>query len=501
MGDDAMQADRDLIADISKKHLKYSNTVSYNSLYRRPSMNNGKAAGMGFLYSYITAWNWRLYFFILLFFSLPNIYQIYRTGIIGTSLPDPGSLAIISQWQFVGLIIEIFQEATVLAIFFFIGSQIRNSAAVQIDRAKTVLFIIFVASLAYSAGIFMFTDAFIEIIGTPEEIQEQTRQYLEISVFSLPFTVLAAAIVVLFESLGMRRLVLIMAFVNIALLFGLDMLFFGSGDLSLQADVIGVAWSTLLASLLLFLFGLGMLFRTKRVQLKSLVVLPSFAGLRTYLRVGMWSGTDSAIRNAAYFVMIIGIVNSIGAEEIGGYYIFIQIMWSFMLVPVLAFAESAKALVANASGDLQHIRKLWLASMLVTALMIVIVWLPVLAFFGDIAGTLTGDASTIRFAIVAFGILLFPYVLFSFNTVTDSVFYGIGKTRYMALQSIITNGTVYVIAYAFYTAGTWIPTFEDVMWLFFYGIVVDSGLTIIFLWKVLYSRSARRQAGLDELKE
>ena len=138
-------------------------------------MNNGKATGIGFIYSYIAAWNWRLYFFILLFFSLPNIYQIYRTGIIGTGLPDPGSLAIVSQWQFVGLVIEIFQEATVLAIFFFIGSQIRNSAAVQIDRAKTVLFIIFVASLAYSTGIFVFTDTFIEIIGTPEEIQEQTR--------------------------------------------------------------------------------------------------------------------------------------------------------------------------------------------------------------------------------------------------------------------------------------------------------------------------------------
>ena len=460
-------------------------------------MGNYKADGVGLLRSYLTEWNWRLYFFILLFLGLPNIYQIYRTGIIGTELPDPGSLAIVSQWQFVGLVIEVFQEATVLAIFFFLGSQIRSGAAVQIDRAKTVLFVIFVASLAYSAGVFMFTDAFVEIIGTPEGIREQTQQYLGISVFSLPFTVLAVAIVVLFESLGMRRLVLVMAFVNVALLFGLDMLFFGSGELSLQADVIGVAWSTLLASLALFLFGLVLLFRTKHVQLRSLVVLPSFSGLRTYLRVGMWSGTDSAIRNAAYFVMIIGIVNSIGADEIGGYYVFIQIMWSFMLVPVLAFAESAKALVANASGDLRRVRRLWLASMLITALMVAAVWLPVLSFFGDIAGSLTGDADTLRLAVVAFGILLLPYVLFSFNTVTDSVFYGIGKTRYMAFQSIITNGTVYLAAFALYAAGTWVPTFEGVMWLFFYGIAVDSGLTMLFLWRALYSRAARRQAGLD----
>ena len=110
-------------------------------------MDNISHNRLAFVRTYLSTWNWRLYFFILLFLSLPNIYQVYRTSIIGTSLPDPGSLAIVSQWQFVGLVVEIFQEATVLAIFFFVGSQIHSNTAVHMDRAKTVLFIIFVASL------------------------------------------------------------------------------------------------------------------------------------------------------------------------------------------------------------------------------------------------------------------------------------------------------------------------------------------------------------------
>ena len=459
-------------------------------------MDSNKTGLTRFVFGYLSEWNWGLYFFILLFLGLPNVYQIYRTSIIGTALPDPGSLAIVSQWQFVGLVMEIFQEAMVLAIFFFLGSQIRSGKAVQLDRIKTVLFVIFVTSLAYSVGVFVFTDSFVEIIGTPEEIQEQTQLYLEISVFSLPFTILSMAIVVLFESLGMRRMVLVMALVNVAILFGLDMLFFGSGDMSLQADVIGVAWATLLSSLILFLFGFAMLFYTKRVHLRSLVTLPSFSGLRTYLRVGMWSGTDSAVRNAAYFVMIIGLVNSIGTGEIGGYYVFIQVMWGFLLVPILAFAESAKALIANVSWNLPRVRRLWLTSMLVTAIMVIAVWLPVLSFFGDIAGTLTNDTDTLKLAITAFGILIFPYVLFAFNTVTDSVFYGIGKTRYLAFQSIITNGTVYMIAFILYVVGTWVPSFEGIMWLFLYGIIVDSGLTILFLWRALYGKE-KRQATRD----
>ena len=441
--------------------------------------------------SCLKAWNWRLYFFILLFLGLPNVYQVYRTAIIGTTLPDPGSLAIISQWQFVGLVVEILQEATVLAIFFYVGSQIRGGAAIRMDRAKTVLFIIFAASLAYSAGVFVFTDAFIDAIGTPEEIRNQTRSYLEVSVFSLPFTVLAAATVVLFESLGMRRMVLVMALVNVGLMFGMDMLFFGEAGPSLMADTTGVAWSTLLASLSLFLVGLALLFYAMGARARSLLEMPSFSGLSTYLRVGMWSGTDSAIRNAAYFIMIIGIVNSIGIGEIGGYYLFVQVMWGFLLVPVLAFSESAKALVANACGSVRDIRRLWATSMLITALILVAVWLPVLWFFGDIAGSMTDDTETLRFALVAFGILLFPYVMFSFNTVTDSIFYGMGRTIYMAIQSAATNGTVYLGAFVLWSSGAWIPTFEGVMWLFFCGIAVDTCLTLFFLRYLLYCKATR----------
>ena len=171
-------------------------------------------ATLKFASHYLQTWDWRLFLFILLFLGLPNVYQLYRVYLIGNEIPDAGSLAIVSQWQFVGLVVEVFQEATVLAIFFFLGSQIRSGAAVQLDRAKSVLTFIFLASLVFSVGVFFFRDAFITLIGTSTEIQGQTRSFLGISIFSIPFTILAAAIVVLFESLGMRALVFVMAVAN-----------------------------------------------------------------------------------------------------------------------------------------------------------------------------------------------------------------------------------------------------------------------------------------------
>lgn len=445
---------------------------------------------------YVTLWDWRLFLGILLFIGLPNIYQLYRVSLIGNEIPDPGSLAVVSQWQFVGLVIEVFQEATVLAIFFFLGSQIRKGTDIQMDRAKSVLTFIFLGSIAFSLGVFVFRDAFVTLIGTSPDIQAQTKAFLGISIFSIPFTLLAAAIIVLFESLGLRRLVFLMALFNVALRFVLDSVLFGGYAFSQDAGVLGVGWATLLASMGLFGIGMVLLLWTRSIPSGFFTTLPSFAGMREYLRVGLGSGADSLIRNVFYFFMIIRIVNTIGSEEIGGYYLAVQILWSFMLVPVLALADSAKALVANVSDDRQKVKSLWYASMLITA-MVMVAWVALFPVFPAAAGALSDDAETVRWAITAFGILFVPYVLLSFNLVTDSVFYGVGKTKYLAYQSLLTNGTVYVLAFLLYVLDVWTPTFEGVMTLFALGIVIDSFLTIGFLVKVLYIDPAPTGTGAE----
>ena len=433
----------------------------------------------------LAAWDWRLYAFILLFLGLPSVYNLYRVRLVGTEIPDAGGLAIISQWQFVGLAVEVFQEASVLAIFFFLGTQIRRDASIQIDRAKSVLTFIFLASLLFSMGLFIFRSQFIALIGTAPDIEEQTRAYLGISIFSIPFTLLAAAIVVLFEALGLRRQVFVMAAANILLRFGFDSLFFGGYGFSLDAGILGVGWATLWASVGLLLLGLALFIQAKDVRLRAFQSLPSFADLREYLRVGLGSGADSLVRNIAYFFMIIRLVNTIGATEIGGYYVAIQILWSFMLVPVLALSDTVKALVANAAGDGPRIRQLWHAAMLITAALM-LVWLAAVPAFPAFAGVFTDDPETRQWAVTAFGILFVPYVLFSFNTVMDGVFYGTGQTKYLAYQSVITNGTVYLAAFLLYWTGAWAPTFQDVMALFALGILADSILTVAFLLKALY---------------
>jgi O-antigen/teichoic acid export membrane protein len=98
----------------------------------------------------------------------------------------------------------------------------------------------------------------------------------------------------------------------------------------------------------------------------------SFHDWKTYLKVGSWSGLDSLVRNTAYFFLIIRLLNLMGEDVIGGYYLAMYIFWSVLLVPFLALSECSKVLIANHSQDILKVRQLWGASMIIGVLILVI---------------------------------------------------------------------------------------------------------------------------------
>ncbi len=55
----------------------------------------------------------------------------------------------------------------------------------------------------------------------------------------------------------------------------------------------------------------------------------------------------------------------------------------------------------------------------------------------------------------------------------------------MAYQVIITNGTVYVVAFAAFLTGFWTLTFTSILILSGIDILVDSILTVFYAFRVL----------------
>ena len=188
--------------------------------------------------------------------------------------------------------------------------------------------------------------------------------------------------------------------------------------------------------------------------------------------------------------MIVRLLNQLGENAIGGYYLAMHIFWTFLLVPILSLSETAKVLFANHCTDILMVRKLWFASMIIGSV-IVGVWVILVPFWGAVATFLNPNDVLVANSVKALSVLLVPYILLALNLVTDSIFYGLGRTKYMAYQSIITNGTVYVLAFGSYTAGIWIPTFSSILWLFSLGILVDSALTLFYALHILFPGSWR----------
>lgn len=435
-------------------------------------------------------WDWGLFALIFLYMALPRFYRSYSIYLIGNAIPDTNALATVAQWQFIELLLEVVQETFVLAIFFFVGRGMQRTEGPG-PPIRTVLTSILIFSSILAAILFLLSDNFVAIIGTPESIQGITSQFLKIKTATIPLFLLSMASVIIVETVNRKRFILALAILQVIYQFILDSLFYGGYPFSLNIGVLGVAYSDATASLCLFITTLILLRSILFDKVKRLVSFFTLRDWKIYIRVGSWSGLDSLVRNVAYFFMIIRLLNLLGENRIGGYYLAMHIIWSFLLVPILALSESTKILIANHSADIYRVRQIWYSALVIGGI-IILLWLIFLPFWGNFAGFLNSNNDIVYFSEKAMVILIVPYILLALNLVTDSIFYGVGKTQYQAYQAIITNGTVYVVAFLAYLTGSWTPTFNSILILFGIGILIDSLLTVYYAFRVLFPR--RKQA-------
>ena len=406
-------------------------------------------------------WDWSLFLLILLYIGLPQIYRSYSVYLIGNAIPDTSALATVAQWQFVELMLEVIQETFVLAMFFFVGQAIYKNEKPGYP-IRTALSLILLFSSMVAVILFFLSGSFVEVIGTPQSMQATTVSFLKIKSAGIPLILLSTALVITVETVNRKRLILITAILQVVYRFIFDSLFYGGHSFSLDLGVLGVAWSDLAASLALLITIFTLLRPLIMEGVDTWSSFFSIRGWRIYARVSTGSGIDSLVRNLAYFYMIVRMVNLLGEGAIGGYYLAMHIFWTMLLVPILALSESAKVLIANHCGDLSKVRKLWFSSLAIGAIFILL-WVVFLPFWHRVATLLNPDVELVDYSMKALAILLVPYMLLALNLVTDSIFYGLGRTEFMAYQAIITNGTVYVGAYIAYVTGFWTPTFNSIL--------------------------------------
>jgi Na+-driven multidrug efflux pump len=247
--------------------------------------------------------------------------------------------------------------------------------------------------------------------------------------------------------------------------------------ISLNLGVNGIAISNIVVNLAI-LIGAVLLLKRENIHIFQKSKL-SFSWLKEWFQVGKYSGLESFLRNFAFMTMIIRMVNMV--SEQGNYWVANNFIWSWLLLPGLALGDLVKKEIAE---NKNNIRDKTFGYLSLTGLF-AISWLLTIPFWRPFIQNVlnVSDYETV------FNIVLIQtgfYLTFLFNSsIFDSTFYGLGKTKYMLIQSICIDVGYYGLMFILYVTGLFVPTLVGISLMFGIGMALDFVPTLILYFKML----------------
>ena len=234
---------------------------------------------------------------------------------------------------------------------------------------------------------------------------------------------------------------------------------------SLKLGVNGIGYSNIIVNIVILIISL-ILLASENINILGKAKL-NFSWVNEFIKIGGISGIESFVRNLAYMVMISRMVNVVGEQ--GVYWVANNFIWGWLLLPVLQLGELIKQETAT---DKENIRKNTLGYFSLTAIITVLWFVSIPLWKPFMANILQFTDVDKLFELVL--VLVGFYILYAFQNVFDSIFYGLGKTNYMLFESVITNTVYYGIAFILYLTGVWTPSLIGIALLFGIGNAFDS---------------------------
>ena len=407
--------------------------------------------------------NYKLYFALLVLGFAPTIYTTVRIYFLG-SLPGEYSFSIAGQLSWVNLLYEIINEAIILPLFYFIG-KVATDKKEFTNRAKTGMLISLGIYLVLSAVVICFAKPLLSLMATDVSILDASAEYIRIESVANIFLILTQFALVALVTVNKSKYLYVLTFARLLLSLVCDTFLVSSLPVSLTLGVNGIAYSNIIVNVLLLLVSLVLLSK-ENIDVFSKSRL-KFSWVKEFVKVGSISGFESLVRNVAYMVMISRMVNEVGEQ--GVYWVANNFIWGWLLLPVLQLGEFIKQEVAT---DKDNIRKNTLGYFGITAIISVLWFVSVPFWKPFMANVLQFDDVNKLFELVL--VLVGFYVLFAFQNVFDSIFYGLGKTKYMLFESVVTNTVYYGTAFVLYLSGLWTPSLIGIALLFGIGNAFDS---------------------------
>lgn len=424
----------------------------------------------------------KLFLAILVTGLLPTIYITVRFNFLG-NLPGDWGFNIASQLQYINLIFEVLQEMLILPLFFIMGKTILSDDKTR-NKIKTGLLSLFVIVVLFSTILFVFAENIVTSMAQNPDLINETVTYIRYELFGLVASNLVKFLMVLLILKGLKKEIYIVLVIQMIFTIFFDSLFISELGFSLNLGVNGIAFTNLIVNSVMFIYLAFVVFKKYAISLKGFFKGLDFTWLKEWFKVGGFSGLESFVRNLAFMIMIIRMINIV--NEAGTFWVSMGFIWGWMLLPVLTLGELIKK--ETAEGD-EQISKKTLGYFCVTTI-IVILWLLTIPLWKPFLEHIMNISDYDK----VFGVIIVQlgfYIIFAYNNIMDSTFYGVGKTDYMLYQSLIVNILFYGGAFILFKIGVFEPTLTRIAVMFGLGMAFDFIPTLVLYIKLLKDRKIK----------
>jgi len=420
--------------------------------------------------------NCKLFFALLVLGFVPSVYNTVRVFFLG-QLPGEWAYSIAGQLSWVNLLYEILSEAIILPLFYFVG-KVKHDKKEFANRIRTGMLISLAGYSVLSAAVFIFAEQLLVLMAADTTIIAASTSYIRIESIANVFIVLSQFALVALVTVNKSKYLYALTGVRLILCLCTDTLLVSNLSVSANLGVNGIAYSNIIVNALLLAVSISSLAKEGICIFKK--ENSNFAWAKEFMKISGLSGIESLVRNIAYMVMVARMVNVV--SEQGTYWVANNFIWGWLLLPVLQLGELIKQEIAR---ERKNIQRNSIGYFCITAI-ICLLWFISIPTWKPFMAKILGFADVDKlFELVM--ILLGFYVLFAFQNVVDSTFYGLGKTNYMLFESVITNTIYYGAAFILYLTGIWVPTLTGIALLFGIGNAFDSivsfGAYVFFLRK------------------
>ena len=348
---------------------------------------------------------------VLIISALPTLYQTVRVYFLG-ALPADWGYNIAAQLSWVSLVFEVIQEGFMLPLFFLLGQAIHQPTEFS-NRVKTGLSLTLFVYGALAVLLAAFAPALTRFMAQKPELIAATVNYIRLETLGIWLAAPLKFCSIVFLLQKDNKALLTMLGLQVLLSILLDTLFVSQLDISFKLGVNGIAWSNIISSSILLCASIGFLHRQGIFLFKPETPrdLGWFIG---WLKLGAYSGLESLVRNLAFVLMIVRMMNLI--SEQGNYWLANNFIWGWLLLPVLALAEVVKRNSAEKPGELLKMLPAYIS--ITTGIMLL--WLATsgfwLAFLRDVLAIQNPEKVL---QLVHLSVLF--YVIFAYNNIIDSI--------------------------------------------------------------------------------